>query len=137
MHNNPVIKSAYWRGVAAALDSIFLSEFDHAKRIGLVETEDDVRDAILIVKTMRNAVRACRRDMKDVGSGSGWTAEQEQKCEAELTYQLNMDQHPEELPHMRSPHKRKYGDEQDGAGPDHRPADAGRDSEDSDDDEED
>lgn len=93
-----IVKSAFWRGVSAALDSIFLCEMEHSRKIGMIENKDDVADAVMVAKIMRKAVRACRRDMRTTGGGIGWTQEHEAKAEIELSYQMNLEAFPEDLP---------------------------------------
>lgn len=98
LHNNSVVKAAYWKGVSAALDSIFLCETDHARRVSKDGNKDDYEDALMIARVMRKAVRACRRDMRDSGDGRNWSKTSETKADVELSHQMNMEAFPEDLP---------------------------------------
>lgn len=103
--NNPVLKSAYWRGVMAALDAVYLCESEHARAVVAASNrkdKDDIEDAQMVMRVVRRAVRACRRDIAVTSREGKWTNNREEVIEAELSYYLRLAQHPEDCPAFKT-----------------------------------
>ena len=97
--NHPIVKAAYWRGIVAALDSLFLSETEFCRQLAQNGTADDYSDAQVIIRSMRRAVRACRRDIESTRRANDYVSLAKlEYVERELTYLANLGQPPEEVP---------------------------------------
>ena len=127
--NHPVVKAAYWRGIMAALDALYLSETEFCRYVASSGNSEDYADAQVIIRSMRRAVRACRRDIESVRSANEYQSDAKLEfIERELTYLARLGQPPEEVPPYGTRTGLKAGKEDQGidrneAGPYNRASD--------------
>lgn len=97
--SHPVIKAAYWRGIVAALDALYLSETEFCRQLAREGSQEDYADAQFIIRSLRRAVRACRRDIETTRRENDYVSSAKLALvEQELTYLANLGQPPEEVP---------------------------------------
>jgi len=101
---HPLVRAAYYKGVQAALDSSYLSEMEHARRIAYNEAKDDIEDAAMIRMVMARAIAACRRDLTSGSNDNDWNGalDRLERLQYELSYYIKLGAPPEDAPPLGS-----------------------------------